>query len=226
MQHIREYELKIFSPQRAFRSVLLSRTNVRDCLLLTVVFEYLAMFALPHVQFIWSWAHHFLLGLIEIPGPPQFPNLTVRIVASIISACLLFFPRYFPDNWIPLRYFLRFLGFVLIMCVLFIDSISLSAEDLLQFQRNSMRYSLLLAPGLLAISLYLMPIHFGRKFLTTLSMLIFLFIFTPFLTASSWILMSELSLLILPLLFLVTGPLLFFAFYMCFFSWGMSGERR
>jgi hypothetical protein len=146
--------------------------------------------------------------------------------ATVLALVVSFF---LPERLLPLRYLLRFAVLIeasaLAMFALWPGSFPHTATS---HVRDGMLMTLVfsaLIPWMHALTYYIFDFSVPKKLGLTLLTLGYLLLFAPFQYLAHLWLLKQLSLLVLPVLYLLFGVPLQILIFVAFFGWGMSWER-
>jgi hypothetical protein len=233
---------------RAIFSIRLQKSNLILALLLPLFFNFLVFASLDLILQSWHALFDFWLRqiapehqVLEYPidlgryllampfpdfsagAPSSFNWWTSLIVSAVIFLLTYFIP---PDRFLPLTYILR--ACLLIQSTAlayFYFSPSTFPYDLPSYLGNGLvmgLFFLFLIPWILGFTYYVFNFHILQKIALTLLILVYFLLAFPMQYLFHGYLLSELSLLYLPLAYLVLGGFLDVMMFVAFYSWGMS----
>lgn len=157
---------------------------------------------------------------VRAPTGPIFAAILIATLAVFVGA------RFIPDRALPLRLFVRFACFIQGTALVFF---ALAPErfpyTLADQTRNAVRVGfalLLLVPWVHALVFYVFDFTLRAKATLTLITLAFLAVAVPFQVAAQAYLLSQGSLLLLPILYFLFGLPLLILGCIALYGWGMS----
>ncbi len=168
------------------------------------------------------------LPYMELPSIAPSPltwwsTLFITIIALLLSC-------YTPDRLLPMRYFIRVVGFIQITALIYFAAIPANFPYTLSTYIESALTTgigfMLIIPWVHMLIYYVLDFSFVQKAGLTLMTLAFIIIALPFQVMAYASLLTSFSLLFLPLLTLMLGvPILIF---MCIalYGWAMSWEHN
>lgn len=223
---------------------------VRSALLALVLFSGWLLI-LPYVGLFWGYILAAIKDTAGLPGNvlmyvdavgpltlnipfldvQALPPTAVQLIASCVGVALVFvFTFFLSEHNTPLSYFLRAMCFVQLTAIIFFIVRPMS------FPYTSPRYMLgmtlastaiaTVIPIVLGGMYYIFDFGIRRKLAITTMMLAYMVVLIPFKYAAQSFLLWKLSLVYLPLFYLMGGiPLDIFAL-IALYSWGMSWRSR
>ena len=241
---------------RAMRTMELQRGDILSAFLLPVIFDaMLALFTPTLIEFwhnvvAWwvSWLGYDVavgarmtdLGPVDI----WFPNIEfavsaptpliwwVTLIITVVTWLVtLVIPR---DRYLPLIYLLRALVLLQWSALAFFGffpaSIPTEMHSYMSSGLASAYILIMLVPWIHGLTFYVFDFGIARKVLLTVITLAYLMIFAPLQYTLHAVILNSLSVLFLPMLYILMGTFLNIYLFISFYGWGMSwlppGVRR
>lgn len=219
-------EKRLFTPQRSVHVIGISRRDLLHCALLFFLFA---------LGILWAQEALLELWFLIIPGGSSSlletsTELTQgsQILAAL-SLLILISGRWLPERWTPVKYFARFWALTTLLVAVygvFSKGIFLSEFQFTQFMLRTSLFSFWSLLLMLALGFYVLPFSFIQKFNLSVMVLAHNAITCWALTALCLQLPPSVGPLLYPVLCLLLGPLLHFAWFIGFYTWALTWRRR
>ena len=236
------------TPHRAFRKLWLSPADICVGVILTLGATAGWVVLLPRVARLWARLLSFWIKRLWAGGPvvlvdskvlghfrvpvPWFPvkagPVTGWIWFSIAAGSLLLFAFSYKlsrDNSLPFIYLIRALCMIQWSALAYVGLRGRQIpQDPSEYCSSMLLFGMILIavmPGVLAVSFYIFDVSSLKKIALTAMIMAHLTLFIP-LQYLLHACILRVSLLFLPILYFVLGPLLDVIVFIAFYSWGMS----
>jgi hypothetical protein len=233
---------------RSMRVLAFPKRRWLEVALLPVAFNILTFLALDVLTGFWTDFFSFWLLHLQLPGEVvqtaqyHFWGRTVSIPSLLMSDAMptstgwtlhaavtlivLALSVWIPDRYLPMRYLLRALVAIHTTALLYFAFVPASFPyDLQTYIRDSlitMIVFLLILPWLLAFTYYIYDFSIARKAGVTLLMIAYFSVFAVTQLLVHAICLHTMSVLMLPLLYLIFGEFLNVMLFMALYGWAMS----
>jgi hypothetical protein len=236
---------------RALRSMTLSNSAMQTAILLPIFINVILWFNLDTIAALWSdiisyWMDKLNLGYgvahmgmkiwardISIPYPAvptTFPSESTVLTNLIYSTIFALVSFMLPRVHMPVIYLLRASLLIHGTSVLYFyfwpESFPYDLGSYVGGMMGLGLYLLGLAPVLLALLYYVLDFPLWRKVVVTLAMIAFFIILFPFQYMLYSLMLASWTMLYMPLLYIMFGPLLNTLMFVCWYSCAMTWRSK
>ncbi|MGS0741033.1 hypothetical protein ACVBEF_04220 [Glaciimonas sp. GG7] len=233
---------------RSLRALSFPNSRWLEVVMLPLGLNALTLYLLPDLTDFWSDFLSFWLVRLDLPGAISvtfefsvrekmiaipalhlagaIPSASGWLLHVAVTLFVLALSFWLPVSAMPYRYLLRVLVLVHSTSLLYFGVAPASFPyDLETYSRDAfimMMVFLFIIPWILAFSYYVYAFSVAKKIGFTLLMMLYFCVFGPTQLLVHAIFLHSLSVLMLPLLYLVFGAFLNVMLFMAFYSWAMS----
>jgi hypothetical protein len=245
----RKRQLTIIYPFRSFHNEEFNR-KVIDLMLVPAIFTIVQLLSMDLITTLWGIFYEYYLpklGLenavsykqynfltfgfaipyINIPGSP--PSTRILDLTTILSLVALLFSFFIPEVFTPLKYFLRVIIFVMFTAILYFwlspDTFPYNISIYMRINLLQIMGLMLITPWIFGFTYYLFSYKYAKKIFITILTLAFLAIAGPLQTLLNTYMLTNISLLFLPVLYIFFGFLVNIFVIIAFYSYGISLEQ-
>jgi hypothetical protein len=238
----------VIARHRTLVTVPLTTKDVAFAVALSTAFMALAFAALPGIFSLWRWIlvrgsdalalgatlRHVPFALLREPVPmlavdAPAPGQFAVVVALVVMLGLLVTAQLLAARALPATYFLCAVAIVLGSAVLVFSAGTPASMDLPAYTRTLVKVSagiFLFVPLGYGLTLFLLDISWTRKAALMALAMLHLMLFIPLQTLVTLYVVTHMTLLVLPLLFVFAGVLPQIAVLIALYSWGASWPER
>ena len=236
---------------RALRSMKLSTAALQTALLLPLFVDVLLWFNLDTIAALWSdimtfWMDKFDLGYgvghagmtilgrpISIPYPavpttyPSLGYVTTNLIFSVVLALVSFaMPRVHMPAIYLMRASLLIHGTAVLFFYFFPDSFPYDLSNYVSGMMALGLYLLCIIPVLMSMLYYVLDFPLWRKLVVTTLMIAFFIVVFPMQYLMYGLALASWTMLFMPLLYILFGPLMNTLMFVCWYSWAMTWRGK
>ena len=236
---------------RALRNLKLSPAALQTALLLPLFIDVILWFNLDTIAALWSdimafWMDKFDIGYgiahngmivlarpISIPYPAvptTFPSDNYVFLNLVFTAVLALISFIMPRIHMPGIYLLRASLLIhatsIVFFYFFPDSYPYDLGSYVSGMLALGLYLLAIIPVLLALLYYVLDFPFWRKIVVTLVMMGYFILVFPFQYLLYGLALASWTMLYMPLLYILFGPLMNTLMFVCWYSWAMTWRGK
>jgi hypothetical protein len=244
-------EEKMLDPQRAVRRVEISARTLALAAILLTGSEWALLSGVNAIFAFWNRVLIFGMALAAADGQVVMEDWVIRPRHGVMmpgldlpalppdgahywwvayAVCMIWLlVSYLPERMLPLSYGARFLCFVQASSLVFFAlkpaSYVYGISHFARTELNAGFVFMLLVPVLLSVSYFTLGFSSFKKASLLALTLGFFAVAVPLHVLACSVLAQKLTLVVLPVFYLAMGPLIFVAWFVAFYSWGLSWER-
>jgi hypothetical protein len=238
-------------PHRAFARVRMGKLDVAGGLLLMIGMPAIWVASIDQVALVWAriftfWSKHLPLGteVFMVPQtwstwrPFSLPSINALAgaadarlwwMAATVCVLLVLLSLVISEEFMPWIYLLRAVALVQFSAqVYFAFAAARFPHDLATYTVGMEVFGIILiglVPVMLGLTYYVFDFSFWKKLALTVTTMAYMVLFIPIqYLLHAYVL--KFSVLFMPLMYFSLGPFLDVFLLICFYSWGMSWQRR